>query len=461
MAPDKANGDHVEDLGQHPQHEAELAGALALATLFSNCVEAFGLVRASKQWEREEQLLLVRLGLQQARLLIWGDMVGISSPPQTVTRAAVPKHPSAQYPDLKEPTFFVERDGRLDEPQIRTQVEHALSAIVDRSAHATREEMMREFGLKPPKHFSGQLQPAVDSTRLDAFREKFELLKEVAEDFARLGERRSNSIVQSSWVIADKQRFARFIDITKEKVDFLIDLLDVKEKVDRGVRVDIRSFGWHLTADRAKVATDTSKLRLLQQITQEDYPEYEIAVTQALSQIERDANENRLANPQHIAPVGPNLPTSTRTHANGKPERQDRHKRPGGLFGLSRLFGKSHQNIPRHKPLSPSSATNTHEPARSKSDAGVPSTMQNHEEDGGPLEPIRSKSLGDIIPRPGSLDEEMEKLRVRATVREERLGEDQAQEPAEVGGGILRHDQYHGIARTETRNLRQPGVQYE
>ncbi|KAF2769661.1 hypothetical protein EJ03DRAFT_271821 [Teratosphaeria nubilosa] len=456
MAADKTNGDHVEHLEQHPQHEAELAGALALAHLFSNCVEAFGLVRASKQWERGEQLLLVRLGLQQARLLIWGDIVGISSPPQTVTKAAVPKHPSAQYPDLKEPTFFVERDSRLDDPQIRTQVENALSAIVDRSAHATREEMMKEFGLKPPKHFSGQQQPAVDSTRLEAFREKFELLKEVAEDYAQLGERRSNSIVQSSWMIADNKRFAKFIDITKEKVDFLINLLDVKDKVDRGVRVDIRNFGWHLTADRAKIATDTSKLRLLQQITKEDYPEYEIAVKQALSQIERDANENRLSNPDHIAPVGQNLPTSPQTHANGYTDHHEKHKRPGGLFGLGKLFGKSHQNIHKHKPLSSSN----HEPARSKSDAGVPSTPQDDEEDGGALEPIRSKSLGAIIPPTSSLDEEMEKLSLRGTVREREV-ERREEERAEVGGGIFRHDQYRGTARTETRDLRQPGVQYE
>ena len=110
----KAGAEHNEGLPEpKPEHEALLPGVMALANLFSNTVEAFGLIRASQRWEREEQLLLSRLGIQQARLLIWGDILGVSSPPPSVTNQAVPKHPSAAYPDLKEPTFFAPRDARL------------------------------------------------------------------------------------------------------------------------------------------------------------------------------------------------------------------------------------------------------------------------------------------------------------------------------------------------------------
>jgi hypothetical protein len=245
----------------------------------------------------------VRLGLQQARLLIWGDIVGISSPPKTVTDRAVPKHPSGAYPDVNEPTFFGARDDRLDEPSTRTAVERALSAIVDRSSHATREEMMEKYGLKPPKRFATDYQPALDTNRLDAFREKYELLREVAEDFAHLNTRRSNSIVQTSWVIADNARFGRFIKVVQDQVDYLINLMDAKERVDRALRMDIRALGWHLAADRSRIALDTSKLRLIQEACKDEYPEYVVATRQALEQISRDSRESAgIYNPYAAAP---------------------------------------------------------------------------------------------------------------------------------------------------------------
>ena len=74
----KAGAEHNEGLPEpKPEHEALLPSVMALANLFSNTVEAFGLIRASQRWEREEQLLLSRLGIQQARLLIWGDILGV------------------------------------------------------------------------------------------------------------------------------------------------------------------------------------------------------------------------------------------------------------------------------------------------------------------------------------------------------------------------------------------------
>ncbi len=225
---EKASMEHNDNAARHADHEAALAGAVALANLFSNCVEAFNLITAGQKWQRDEQLLLCRLGLQQARLLIWGSVVGVSSPPGSVTDRAVPKHPSAAYPDLKEPTFFGHRDERLDDPEIRRQVEDALAAIVDRSAHASREEMMEKYGLKPPKKFENGHQPALDLNRLESFREQYELLQEVAESYAQISARRNASITRTSWVVADLGKFSSFIALTTEKIDFLISLLDVK-----------------------------------------------------------------------------------------------------------------------------------------------------------------------------------------------------------------------------------------
>ncbi|EMC97659.1 hypothetical protein BAUCODRAFT_461052 [Baudoinia panamericana UAMH 10762] len=449
MAHDKADSAHVE----HPEHEAALAGALALANLFSNCVEAFGLIHPSHKSEKEEQLLLSRLGLQQARLLIWGDIVGVSSPPKNVTDRAVPKHPSAQYPDLNEPTFFGPRDTRLDEEKTRTEIENALSAIVDRSSGQSREQMMEKYGLKPPKRaLATQIEPALDIQRLDGFRERFALLKEVVEDYAQLNTRRSNSIVQTSWMIADSTRFGRFITLTQEKVDYLITLMDIKERVDRAMRIDIRSLGWHLAADRQRVALDASKLRLLQEHCRTEYPEYLDAVQQALNNIQRETRENApVVNPYAAAPrtEKPLLPKSSHTHANGERGKQ----KPPSIFSRLTSFGKSKDKVPQ-KGRAQSIDAAMSDPPRSLSDAGP--TRYDADDDGGALEPIRSKSVGHIMEggEMGALDEDFINNRL-AQMRTT----DPAKEPLEntdsLAGQISRHDQYHGIARTQTKDLRQ------
>lgn len=302
-----------------PDHEAILTGVVALASLFSNCVEAFGLIHPAHK-ERREQLLLARLGIQQARLLIWGDAVGVSSPPKTVTDRAVPKYPSASYPDLTEPTFFGVRDPRLDEPDTRRQIEDALNAIADRSSHVTREQMMERYGLRPPKRVMPGHEPALDTNRLEAFREKYELLQEVAETYARIDARRTKSIVTHSWVITDPTKFSGYIRLIQDSVDQLIKLMDVKDRVDRAMRVDIRSFGWHLIDDRARANKDKIKLGLIQEACEDDYPEYQTATQQALDQISREQRERTM--PNHPTLNGKAAPTAPA---------QDKQKRPSLL----------------------------------------------------------------------------------------------------------------------------------
>jgi hypothetical protein len=439
----KAGTEHNEGLPEpKPEHEALLPGVMALANLFSNTVEAFGLIRASQRWEREEQLLLSRLGIQQARLLIWGDILGVSSPPPSVTNQAVPKHPSAAYPDLKEPTFFAPRDARLDEPNVRQQIEDALSTIVDRSAHTTRDEMMEKFGLKPPKRFTPDFQPALDTTRLEAFREKYELLKEVAESYARINSRRTNSIVMQTWTISDRGKFASFIRLTQEKIDFLVDSMAVGDRVDRAMRMDIRNFGWHLTADRARVAQDVSKLRLIQDACKDDYPQYIIATQQALDNISRENRENSglsggsfsynpyaapstpkpeqkpAATPNAAAsssssPKTPTKPNGSTTNKNG----QTHAKRPSMFGGLFKSFrSKSKEEVPKssraaqgqqkqHQHSRNNSTAGqiepTPDPDRSLSDAGPHTAgLSPPQPPSETLERVRSKSLSTGVPSP-------------------------------------------------------------
>ena len=52
-------------------------GAVALASLFSTCIECFDYYQSAVDAEKEIKTALVSLDLEKTRLLIWGDQVGI------------------------------------------------------------------------------------------------------------------------------------------------------------------------------------------------------------------------------------------------------------------------------------------------------------------------------------------------------------------------------------------------
>ncbi|QIW97909.1 hypothetical protein AMS68_003427 [Peltaster fructicola] len=420
----KDDAQHIEN----SPHEAILTGVIALASLFSNCVEAFGLIHPPAHKERRDQILLTRLGIQQARLLIWGDVVGVSSPPTSVTDRHVPKYPSPAYPDLTEPTFFGPRDPRLDEPQTRTTIEAALNALADRSAGLTREQMMDQFGLKPPKGMRLSHEPALDTVRLEGFREKYELLQEVAESYAQINTRRSKSIVEQAWQLADPIKFAEFLKLVQSKVDTLIDLMDVKERVDRAMRIDIRSFGWHMIDDRSRSMQDKLKLGLINDACKGEYPEYQVATQQALEQISRELRE-RLITKLPDWTINPYEKAEADAAAGAA-----RQKRPS-FFKMFRSFNKSKEDT--RQPVRKDSDTG---PLRSASDAG-PGVA----DEDGYSEPIRSKSLGHILEPTGSVP--------GAEAEENNFGGPSGpiHRVDTRDSTISRHDQFSGLGRVPTQ----------
>lgn len=242
--------------------EKDSKAVLQLAQLFSTCVECFGLIHPSKDSERAQLLPVAQLGIQQARLLAWGDNVGICTTNNT-------------------------RDARLDSPDVRRRIERALQNIIDRPASVHRTSMMENYGLKPPKRFKTLYQPALDTARLEVFRSKFETLNN-----ERWEVRRGMSITASHWSVIDPEKFKNFVALVKENVDGLINLMDNVAAVDRAVKSDIRALGWHPIFDRVKAASDSSKLRLIRDACKVDYPEYAQATEGALAYIEREWKDN-------------------------------------------------------------------------------------------------------------------------------------------------------------------------
>lgn len=447
--------DHGTDGADKSDNEAILTGVVALASLFNTVVEAFNLIVLPSHKERREQILLTRLGIQQARLLIWGDVVGVYSPPASITDRAVPRYPSPAYPDLTEPTFFGPRDARLDEQETRGKIEEALNAMADKFSHLTKEQMLDQYGLKAPKTARHRHEPSLDTARLEGFREKYELLLEVAESYAQLSVRKSKSNAEECWVVTEPARFTTFIKLVQEKVDSLIQLMDIKDRVDRAMRVDIRSFGWHMIDDRQRTMADKLKLGLINDACKGEYPEYQIATEQALAQISREYRERAITklpdwaiNPYEKAEADAAAAAAAALHA--------QNKKHSGIFGLFRSFNKPVKEVRGRNASIVAANMGMEEPPRSLSDAGPGATPESPLED---VEPLRSKSLGHILDAPAHPLEHQTLAQGRMEAQEavaQQEGEPESPRLERVEtfeSHISRHDQFKGLGRIMTNEV--------
>ncbi len=52
---------------------------IGIAALFTTCIECFEYFKAASDLRRSYEVLLVKLEIQQERLLVWGDVIGIGS----------------------------------------------------------------------------------------------------------------------------------------------------------------------------------------------------------------------------------------------------------------------------------------------------------------------------------------------------------------------------------------------
>ncbi|KAF2178610.1 hypothetical protein K469DRAFT_718151 [Zopfia rhizophila CBS 207.26] len=435
-----------------------LANIFSLATLFSTCVEAFNLIHPSKDSERAQKVALTRLGLQQGRLLIFGDAVGISSPPKTIARHMIPSHPGATNPDPHLPVNFGIRDARLDEPAINDKVRAALNEIAGRPSNLSREELMEKYGLKPPKRFSALGYPALDTNRLEAFREKYGLLQDlVRQSGAKVSVQSRMSMTMQHWTVRDVGKFDAFVKTIRLEVDGLIALMGVKEQVDRGMKTDIRAMGWHPDLSGPIVRQDWEKLKLIREACVDDYPEYVDVTDTALKYIGEELRGTSLAGLR--AAYEPAKPTWRKSEDERKEKADgtksvEKEKRPGFLLHFRfKSWGKSQKGSRDRSKSIAGVSTDDQDPQRSLSE-DIPKSDSNA------LEPVRSKSLSALPdePAPFNLDSSLENIPSNdSTANGARLSPVDTNRlvHADTANSLIeRHDMFQGVGRVETRDIR-------
>ncbi|KAF2474848.1 uncharacterized protein BDR25DRAFT_280431 [Lindgomyces ingoldianus] len=435
-----------------------LTNVLSLASLFSTCAEAFNLIHPPKDSERAQKVALAKLGIQQGRLLIWGDAVGISSPPPTIARHMIPSHPGLTNPDPNLPVNFGVRDARLDEVATNQKVRDALNEIAGRPAHLSREDLMEKFGLKSPKRFSTLEYPALDTNRLEAFREKYGLLQDlVRQSGTRASLKRGMSITMQHWTVRDVEKFDAFVQTVRVEVDGLIALLGVKEQVDRGMRTDIRAMGWHPDLSGPVVRSDWEKLKLIREACAEDYPEYVDVTDTALKYISEELKGTNLEGLRKA--YQPEVSIRRKSEEDNKEKAsstktRQKEKRPGFLSRFKfQSWNKSAKGNPERLMSAASPSTDSQGPQRSLSE-------DIRKSDPNALEPMRSKSLSAIPddPAPFHLASRLESVPTNdSDIHGGKLDvvDVNQLEHADTANSLIdRHDMYRGVGRIETKDIK-------
>ncbi|KAJ4370437.1 hypothetical protein N0V83_004955 [Neocucurbitaria cava] len=496
-----------------------LTDVYSLAMQFSTCVEAFNLIHPSKDHDHAQKVALAKLGLQQGRLLIFGDAVGISAPPATIARHMIPSHPGLTNPDPHLPVNFGIRDPRLDNEMINGKIRRALHEIAGRPVNMSREELMNVYGMKSPKSFQRFEYPALDTNRLEGFREQYALLRDlVTQSGARASIKRNMSMTTNHWTVKDSTRFNHFVKTVRTEVDALIELMGVKEQVDRGTRSDIRCMAWHPDLTGPIVQQDWEKLRLIREACEGDYPEYIEVADAALQYINQELKETSLAKRRaslgltapsdnaapgarrksdydirSVPPKSASASSTEKSHLQLSAERaldpsSGKEKRPS-LFSKFKSWSSKNN---RHEKTQRSRSLPHEEPAPVDPQRSMSETEAILSEDTNALEPVRSKSLSAIPDEPAlDMDSRMRTLSINSsdatkpdlpavpetggevksypertsvdehnaltqtdTVSSEGSGQYGLSGATTVNSLIDRHDMYKGMGRIETRDIR-------
>jgi hypothetical protein len=208
-------------------------GVVALASLFSTCVECFEYFNSAKDLEEDFEVLLVKLDLEKTRLLIWGNAVGV----------------------LK-----ADGEGRIIELNDAQRVELISRCLESmKNLLSDTDKLQKVYGLQSTAQTNthvGRRSNIVSKNSMNLFKTSYRRFwARFAGDQAR-----TTLASRTRWAIHDKARFEGLITHLKDLVDGLNQVLPVKREVqDQIIKDDIVSI------------LDLSKLRLVQSACEGSY----------------------------------------------------------------------------------------------------------------------------------------------------------------------------------------------
>ena len=229
-------------------------GVVALAGLFSTCIDCFDIFETAHTLEGECKILLVKLDLEKTRLLIWGNTAGIMDDTNG-------------------------RSSELGDIGIRKLVERCLESI--RCLLTDSEKLQQKYGLQlttgmEPK--VGRYKNFLSTTSMNVFRTSYKRFQSRSSE----EQGRPTLLSRTKWAIHDKVKFESLINHLKDLLDGLNQVLPVpQESQDRILRDDIASL-------------DISKLRLVQTACEGSYQALSDAASAIIEMSECNTNQRHV-----------------------------------------------------------------------------------------------------------------------------------------------------------------------
>ncbi len=188
--------------------------AVALATLFSSCLECFDYFQSAKSFANDLDLLLAKLDCQKERLLTWGDLVGISKSTE-----------EGRHPDLDS------SNGEV--------VHRCLQSI--ESLFSDADKLRKEYGVQSTTTSlsAGNSPQYLSSNRMDRFRKS--LLRMSSSPAKRS---KVTILSKTKWAICHKAKFESLIYHIKDLTLDIHNIIPISERSqDKLVHRDIASLG--------------------------------------------------------------------------------------------------------------------------------------------------------------------------------------------------------------------------
>jgi len=230
-------------------------GVVALASLFSTCIECFNYFNAGRRLEEDLEILLVKLDVEKARLLIWGNGVGI----------------------LK-----AEDEGRaveLGDPSKTPLIERCLERI--KSLLSDTKDLQGTYGVQAStesRALAAKSSAIVSVNSMNLFETSY---RRFWVRFAR-NQTRSGVLTRTKWAIHDKPKFEGLVIHLREIIDGLNQVLPIpRETQDQIMHDDIGSI------------LNISKLRLVRSACEGSYRGWSTVASEVIQATEIGTEDRR------------------------------------------------------------------------------------------------------------------------------------------------------------------------
>ena len=219
-------------------------GVVALASLFTTCVECWDYIDAARTHGRDFELLATKLEVEKTRFLIWGDTIGLLKPDNN------------------------ERDRNLESPLVKEAIERCLTCI--RSIFTDSKALSSRYGLLEKDLTDVKTDGAsLSSNQLLKFKASYKQFQARVKGV----QQKTSFLGKTRWAIHDRIKFGILVDDLRGFIDSLKDITD---------SMITRTLQQRAIAEELESLPDLKTLRLVKEATAGFHEDWSDTATEIL-----------------------------------------------------------------------------------------------------------------------------------------------------------------------------------